>query len=213
VSRGPLWATDTTRGTGPSTTELERVGQRYVNKYGVMNGPNAQRGLYVGTIRVGASGVSDSQTFRHVWNAYNRVQRHMFVVDAASTWNYTLAAIRQANGNAANQLDFVMGLIEDPIWAEVRSSASNTVGATFQVGIGINTGTITYAPNQIRNFGYSAGAGHYATASAVLHRLPFSIGRYPLIWLEQSEAVIASTTSWLAGSSDPSSGIFGYLMA
>lgn len=208
VSRGPPWASDSSRGTGASTTELETLDLRHVNKYAISNGPGAQRGLYVGTIRMAAGVVADSKAFRHVWNAYNRVRRHMIVVDVTSQWNYTLATVRQANGNTANQLDFVTGLNVEPVSAEVRATASNTVGASFGVGIGL--GGTTYAASQIRTLGYSAGAGRYATPAAVLNGF-LGIGRVTLLWLEQSEAVIASDTTWLSGGT--TSGIFGYLMA
>lgn len=205
VSRGPPWASDTTRGTGAGTTELELVDVRYVNKFPISNGPAAQRGLYVGTIRMASGGVADSRIFRHVWNTYNRMQRQMWVYDAASGWTYTSPTGRQANGNSANQLDFLLGLNEEPVLAEIRSTASNSVGASFGVGLGL--GSLVFTNPQIRNQGYSDGAGHYATATAVFDS-PIGVGRYTLVWIENGDAI--GITSWL---SNGASGIFGRLMA
>ena len=55
-------------------------------------------GLWVGTIRMSGSGVcEDSAAQRFVWNAYNRVVRHLLARNTVGTnWSYTLETWRQA---------------------------------------------------------------------------------------------------------------------
>jgi hypothetical protein len=215
LSRGPAWTSSippASRGTGAGTSELARVDGRRVNAWAISNGPAAQRGLYVGTIYVGAAGVSDSIAFRHVWNFYNRVRRCMEVYEATSTWIQTTpGTVRQANGSAANQLDFVIGINDDPVWAEVVASAApsgSSANATFGVGIGVNVATLT--GGILRPTAYSGGPNQYETATAVLNKL-VGIGRTFLVWMEYATAT--NNTSWYGGAAFPQSGIFGYLMA
>lgn len=55
LTRGPLWTSDTARGTGAGTTELQRVNGIWTNKVAITNGPAAGMGTYVGTIRTDGS--------------------------------------------------------------------------------------------------------------------------------------------------------------
>lgn len=197
VSRGPAWSSDTNRGTGSGTTELERVGGRYVNKYAISNGPAAQRGLYVGTIRMTGGAVADNSAFRHVWNAYNRVSRRLQVVEATTSWSYSTATWRQANGSTANQLDFVIGLSEEPVFAQaIGRATSNADGVDVAVGVGLDVtnanSAATYASLSL--YGIALSSSHSVSPLATYEAFP-GIGRHFLAWLEWSEA--AGTTTWL----------------
>jgi hypothetical protein len=59
ATRGPAWTSDTARGTGAGTTELELVNGIYLNKVAITNGPAANRGTYLGTIRTNGSATVD----------------------------------------------------------------------------------------------------------------------------------------------------------
>lgn len=55
LTRGPKWddgtaGSNTARGTGANSTELERVKGIWLNKIAISNGPAANRGTYVGTV-------------------------------------------------------------------------------------------------------------------------------------------------------------------
>src|SRR3990167_7499962 len=144
ATRGPAWTSDTARGTGAGTTELEVLEGRYVNKIAITNGPGAQRGLYVGTIRSDASSqINDSITLRMVWNMYNRVLRSMRVKDLADSWTYSTAAYQQANASTTNQLDMVRGLEEDTVSAHVSAAVSTSTASARAVyaGIGLDSTT------------------------------------------------------------------------
>lgn len=189
ATRGPAWTGDTARGAGAGTSELEFFEGRWVNKVAITNGPAARCGLYVGTIRSdGSAQINDTAAKRHVWNTYNRALRPMNVVDTTDSWNYTLAAFQQANANAANQLDYVVGLAEEAVTARVLVTATNGGSVRVTAGIGIDSAVANSA--QI----YGGGAGGTPSVSLAHYAGQPGIGRHYLAWLEWSTA--SGTTTW-----------------
>jgi hypothetical protein len=216
ATRGPAWTSDTARGAGAGTTELELFEGRHVNKVAITNGPAARRGLYVGTIRSdGSAQINDTLAKRHVWNTYNRVLRAMKgATETTDSWTYTTATFRQANANAANQLDYVAGLAEDAVFAQVFASAQNNAAANtvgMRAGIGVDSTTTTSAQQMtIANNIVSASA---MPVLASYRGIP-GIGRRFLAWLEWSTA--SGTTTWFGDDSVPDRvqhGIIGEVMA
>lgn len=192
ATRGPAWTSDSARGTGAGTTELELYEGRYVNKVAVTNGPAARCGLYVGTIRSdGSAQINDSEAKRHVWNTFNRVTRPMRIFENNVTWNYSVAGgIRQVNANTANQLDVVIGLAEDEIdvqaFATVQSTNTNDTAST---GIGVDSTTTN-----------SAFLNSTPTLASVENPQSFyraipAIGRHFYVWLERAGGA-AGTLTW-----------------
>jgi len=173
------WTNDTTRATGVSTQ----------NGVLVKTGDLTRR--YMGSFRTTAvAGQSeDSIAKRYLWNFYNRVLRKMLVQETTSTWTYMVATFRQANANAANQLDFVVGIQESPVKAEVLVSVFNAGGIQAEVGIGIDSTTVNSA--DLAPFITTIASPIIATAK--FEGFP-GIGRHILTWLEQS--VAAGTTTW-----------------
>ncbi len=51
LTRGPAWSSDAARGTGAGTTELQCINGILTNKVAITNGPGANLGTYVGTVR------------------------------------------------------------------------------------------------------------------------------------------------------------------
>lgn len=195
LSRGPAWTSDTARGTGAGTTELQRLNGRYVNKIAISNGPAAQRGLYVGTVRSDASSqVNDSATKRHVWNSYNRIPRRMLRQESTS-YSYTTATFRQANASTANALDIVRGLDEDMASFEVASWVTNaTAASSASVGIGLDSTTADSSVIRL-HAGMSAAADN-RFPRAVYLGLP-GLGRHLMNWLEKGHG--AGTDNWNNG--------------
>ena len=192
ATRGPAWSSATARGTGAGTTELEMLEGRYVNKIAITNGPAAQRGLYVGTIRsTSASQIEDSLAKRYVWNNFNRVPRNMQARDATNSWAYSTGSFRQANGSTANQLDFVRGLDEDAVTAHLSAggSGSDATLRTVYGGIGLDSTTTHAGLIGVAGFHSAAQAG----VSAYYSGLP-GLGRHFLAWLEWGNP--AHTTTW-----------------
>jgi Phage portal protein len=132
ATRGPAWTSDTARGTGAGTTELQRVSGIWTNKNAITNGPAANRGTYVGTIRSNASSQIDwklgssasgggAATFG-VWNYYNRRSVRAWVQDSTSTYAYSSATTRAVNNSAGNRVNFVSGMAEDAPYANYKAT-------------------------------------------------------------------------------------------
>lgn len=207
ATRGPAWTSDTARGTGAGTTELTRVDGRWVNAVSITNGPAAQRGLYVGTIRSnGSAQINDSLALRHVWNTYNRVARPMQVIEATNTWTYSTAAFRQANGATTNQLDMVRGLNEDAVVARVQAFASNSTATErgVAVGIGLDSTTVFSGVS-----GFISVAGNAKAISGAAYTGLPGLGRHFLAWLERGDGTDVQTWYGDNGGAMLQSGIQG----
>lgn len=184
ATRGPAWTSDTARGGGAGTTELELFGGKWTNKNAITNGPAAHCGLYVGTIRVdGSTQVNDAFVKRHVWNCYNRVPRGMARQDT-SAWVYSSGVTRQANANAANQLDLVRGLDEDSVTAQVFGLAQSTdAGVSGGAAVGLGLDSTTAGVTGSINGGGFLVQNVYAPSFSRWEGLP-GLGRHYLVWLE-----------------------------
>lgn len=172
------WTNDTTRATAIAL------------QHGVYvkSGTSAHR--YVGSFRTtGTSGqTEDSFAKRYVWNFDNRVTRPLRAVEATASWTYTTATWRQANAATTNQVDFVIGVAEDPYFVNVHGAANNSGANQFAVAVGVNS---TSVPSGLY------GDGQSSTESIVIgtHKAFPAIGRTFLAWIEWSRA--AGTTTWL----------------
>lgn len=101
---------------------------------------------YVGSFYCTTTGngqTEDSLTNRFIWNYYNRVPRPMRVTEATNSWTYTSSTIRQANGSTNNQLNFCIGISEDPVSATVSGEGTSTTssGGAFLNAIGLDSTT------------------------------------------------------------------------
>jgi hypothetical protein len=207
VTRGPSWPSDTARG-GSSVINYATLWP--TNAVSITNGPTANKGVKVGSIRANASSqLVDSKSFRWVSNAYQCVPRRMQVVEPASSWSYTTSTFRQANGNAADQLDFLQTEAGNILTAHVNASYSNTNAGTFgQSAIGINTvnGTsIVDATNSLAGVQTANGT----TPSTADYVDAPGLGRNIAIWEEWSSATGTGTFSGTAGGLIVQSGISG----
>lgn len=121
ATRGPAWTSDTARGTGAGTTELEMVKGIYVNKIAITNGPAAQRGTYVGSIRsngsaqidwkLGGTASGGSSIFAGVWNAYNQVDHVAYGHDSVTSYTYQSTTVRSSNNSDLNRVSYIIGLV------------------------------------------------------------------------------------------------------
>jgi hypothetical protein len=204
LGTGPAWSTDTARGTGAGTTELQLFKGLWTNKntitlrFGGASGNtvsvSANRATYVGSFRATANGqATDTKARRLLYNAYNQTQRPFIVNDAgAVTWNYSTDTWRQARANSANQLEVLFGL--DGQMMEV--TATSTVGGDgagqfCKVGIGLNS-TTAVATGSLAGFVTAYSSGVYsATAS---YRGNPGLGRHYFAWLERGHG--SGTQSW-----------------
>lgn len=181
------WTNGTTRATALTTQN------------GVLVKSGATTRRYLGTGRTtGTSGqCQDSRGEGHqaggrrfLWNYYNRVLLQAGVKDTTDSWTYTTATWRNANGSAANEVEIVVGWIEDYVRAVVHAMANTTVAAVVAVGIR------TDATNLNQAMLVGAPISGYGEVTAVY--LGHLLGYHPIGWLEISQAV--GTTSWYGDS-------------
>lgn len=181
-TRGPAWSSDTARGTGAGTTELERIAGIYTNKVAITNGPAANRGTYVGTIRtngssqvdwiLGGTAAGGTPASLHVWNMYNRVDvtAEIFNSTSSYTWTPGVATFRAANGTNNMRCSFVIGVRNDSVRAIYEAVGNNS--NAWMVGVGIDR-TTGFDSSIFYGAGTTAGIGiaersylgfHYAQA-------------------------------------------------
>jgi hypothetical protein len=213
ATRGPAWASDTSRGTGAGTSEIVLQNGIWLNKVAITNGPGASRGTLVGSVRTnGSSQLTDSAAFRWVSNAYNSMPRPMRVTEPANSWNYTTAIFRQANANAANQLDFLQTLAGGQVTADVFVTYSNTTVANLGVvGIDIDSINTTSIVSNLNNLQYVPVANYLVFSGAKYNGFP-GLGRHIAIWKEYSSAGGTGTFYSLAGGTILVSGIYGSVL-
>lgn len=157
----------------------------------VKSGATTRR--YLGTVRVsGTNKLDDTISTRYIWNYYNRVLRPMWVTEATASWTYTTASWRQVNANTLNQVHYVCGVSEDPVFVNVMGRAVSSLagGAAFAIGVGVDTTTA----NSAQLIG--AGATQAAQSCNGFYRGYPGIGWHFLAWLEISQAT--GTTTWFS---------------
>lgn len=178
---------------------------------GVLVKSGAATRRYLGTFyTTSTTQTEDSAANRYLWNYYNRSNRAMHVYDTTASWTYTTATWRQARATATNQLNFIVGVSEDCVTANVLSTISNsTAGVYAQVSIGFDS-TTSPATNARQKFGSSGGAGYYTGLDSTYVDIP-TIGKHSLIWIELSQA--AGTTTWYGTATGIVSGIAGSILA
>jgi hypothetical protein len=193
---GTAWTNDTTRAEALTTQ----------NAVYVKTGAADHR--YVGTIRTtDTDKTQDTLAKRFVWNLYNRVPRTMqAATETTDTWTYTTATWRQANANAANQLDYVVGLNDMAVEATALGMPSNSGSSATSTAIGVDS---TSTPGSLL-MPTSGHTGQIPVAATYIGTP--GIGRHFLAWLEYSSA--SGTSTWRGDSGAPTrlqAGIIGRL--
>lgn len=146
---------------------------------------------YLGTIRNTAAGtLEDSSRRRFIWNYYNRCQRDLYRFESANSWTYTAAAVRQANANPLNQVEFVLGVAEDlpnvTLLVTAGNSAASTVGATLGLDSTSSSANATSGTQAV-----NAGGTVQLTSRLLRCTTP---GYHYVSWNETSQAT--GVTTW-----------------
>lgn len=149
---------------------------------------------YLGSFHaLSATTTTDSQRQRLLWNYYNRVRRYMYRQDAAVSWAYASAVIRQANANVLNQLEVMCGVAEDDIEIDIQQLISHTVANTAVKNyIGFDS-LIAAAAGSTHVQGIPGAAGGGATASSKLATYA-QLGFHFYSWLESVPSGTATAT-------------------
>ena len=195
----------------PWTNNLTRaVGLQTVD--GIYSKSSDLTRRYVGSFSTGSvSGqVEDSHANRHVWNYYNRQARPIVIVEPTPSWSYNVNAYRQSNANVANQLDFLVGVVEETVSIQATSIVitNSATGRPCAVGIGIDSTTVNSSTRYDGNFATNLLG---FIMNAYYNDFPTQ-GRHMYTWLEKGGG--SSTQTWSGtglstGSSVVQTGIFG----
>lgn len=190
------WTNDTTRATALA----------YQDGVLVKSGGATRR--YLGTFyTTGTATTEDSAANRYLWNYYHRTDRQMVRNEATATWTYTTNTWRQANAATANQLNFVIGVAEDMVYAHAAGAARNsTAQQVAYVGIGLDSTTVNSATLMPLASIFSS-ATHYVAVNAEYFGMP-AAGRHYLAWLE-IDVTATNTTTWAGSQDSAKSGIHG----
>jgi hypothetical protein len=225
LGTGPSWnagavaGSDTARGTGAGSTELELRNGFLTNKntitirFGSVSGNtvsvSANRATYVGSARMTANGqTEDSRAKRFLYNAYNQSKRQFLRNDATASWSYSTASFRQANNSTSNQVEYLAGLTGSALDATVMGIVvnSSTTYRVIYVGIGLDSTTVNSAT--VQEFS-RANDTEVAGVPKTFYTGYAQLGYHYLAWLEKGAG--ADTQTWIGteGSSNYYAGIFG----
>ncbi len=174
------WTNDTTRATA------------IVLQNGVYVKSGATTRRYAGSFRTTtvANQTEDSLVKRYLWNYYNRVARPMRVIEATDSWTSAVTAFRQANGSVANQLDFVIGVAEDPVSATVAAHVSHSSGTGEAAsGVGLDSTTVSSSIGGFIDIVSASGEIHGTSA---FYKALTPVGRHFLAWLEYTSVATAT---------------------
>ncbi len=130
---GVEWSNATLRAVALVSQDGRWVKNGYTNK------------LYLGTIRCNGVGqTADTYLARLCWNNYNRTPRQLRILETANSWTYNSADFRPFNNNGANQIEYVVGLVEDMLQLVCTASATYTgAGYTAALGIGVDSQSVS----------------------------------------------------------------------
>jgi hypothetical protein len=204
ATRGPLWSSDTARGTGAGTTELDFTKGIPRNKNNITNGPAAGFGTYLGTIRsngsaqidmkFGSAAVGGGEARLCVWNAHNRVNLRAQVQDTTVNWAYGSPAVRPKNNSNTWRITMVRGLNEDAVRAVHHCTAfGGSVAANYlYFGIGLDSTTAHAADAAAGILQLESAVANGKSAEAVYHGWP-GLG---LHYLQATEGQGDNVASW-----------------
>lgn len=184
LSRSAPWASDTARGTGSGTAELQRVNGFPVNKQAITNGPPAGYGTYVGTVRSDSSGQINWQpggigsggtaALLGVWNAYNRINVKGLIGDSTNSWSYNGTTTRPADNSTTMRVSFVQGLQEESFEAKYEASFSNDSGGHGgYAGVGYDNASAFSGSANVGNNGTATGLWLNVSGAAIAQDLGF----------------------------------------
>jgi len=198
LTRGPAWTSDTARGTGAGTTQIAMQNGIWTNAVAITNGPSANQGTYVGTVRSDGSSqlnwtatpsaaAGGAEAKLHVFNAYNRVMFTGLSLDNTGSWTYATATWRSLDNSAANRISYIDGLAELTINASLQGGVNQTAGGLYHFGINRDSTTATPTLETLSQIGATNG-----TAVCQTYFAP-SLGYHYLQAMEASGSALSTT--------------------
>lgn len=141
---------------------------------------------YVGTIYMdAASKCQDTEEKRYCWNYYNGVNRKLYKHDNTDSWTYAVASWRQWRATATNQVEFIIGLNELPVYFLVNGAGRNAAAECyFSIGVGLDQTTANSGDYSLSGNG---AASNYFSNSFSLYNNLAGVGFHYLAMLELAQ--------------------------
>lgn len=174
------WTNDTARATALAWSKGVRI----------KSGAPTRR--YLGTGRTtgvsgqcedSAGGTHQAGGKRFLWNNYNRVLRALKVIDTTDSWSYATGTWRQANNASSNKVEFVVGVAEDIVKADLYVSVSLASNSARAASVGIGIDSVT-AGSGMRHGGFNISANTLIAPTSATHAYNPAEGYHYLAWLE-----------------------------
>jgi hypothetical protein len=207
---GPAWSSDTARGTGAGTTELQLVNGIWVPantitiRYGASGGDTVSvpvsRATCVGWFRATANGITeDSAVKRFIGNSYNRVPRALRRSDPADNWPWSTNSYRQQNNNAANKVEVLRGFDVEPVdITMVATMFTSDTLITGYFGIGVD---VTNAKDLSCIGGMINAISTYSTPGTCHYCASPGLGYHALNMVEKGAG--SGTQTWYGDANQP----------
>lgn len=148
---------------------------------------------YLGTFYTTATTTTeDSGAKRFLWNYYNRIEKKLKIQDSTNSWTYNSSTWRSANNSAANRVELLAGLVEDPLNLIVISMwiGGGTSTCAFGVGVGEDVTNANHATGVNGMSGVeqtpSADTATIIMTFSYFHKYPSSIGYHYYQWTENA---------------------------
>lgn len=138
------------RGAGVGSSAIELLGNTYVNKVAIVNGPAAQMGTYLGTIMTNAANQLDwklgslasggGEAWLGVWNVSNRVEVGTAVQDSTASWTKATNTTEALNTSNTWRVTRVCGLNDSILKAVILSQVfPPSTGSAAGVAVGLDS--------------------------------------------------------------------------
>lgn len=205
---GPAWTSDTARGTGAGTTELQQLDGLNANKNTMTCRFNntttfscaANQCTYLGTMRTGAAGQTNfiygasaaggTAGLFGIWNAYNRIQIKTTVTDSTANFTpYSSATIAALDGSNGNRVSFVNGLAEDGIAAQLEARVQLSTGFLYRIGFALD------ATNALDKQALTTGGTSFQASQTVRNNYAAQLGFHFIQATQQGDGTNAVTVS------------------
>lgn len=221
IVTGPAWTTSTAgsgaRGTGASTTQLQRINGIWVNAVQISGknssttySINASLATYLGTILIDTT---PGQVTCHrnygqsrkwgVWNAYNRVPIYLKAGDATASWSSAVSVgPRLSNASAANSLIVLSGLAEETYDIRmVQNIKLDTNGSNGTITIGAGWNATAFSGTTGTQAINNAGVDVHTVTGISEYISPPSLGANLVNAVEQLIVTTGAVTgTWIGGS-------------
>lgn len=151
----------------------------------------------------------DSKTKRWVSNRYNEAPRHMQALETANSWSYQSTTPRQANANAANQLDMVCCVPRLAAAEALGAMSNSTTNGSLGVLIGVNSITADSSTSKMQIINPATSGIFNGKANWMGY---LGAGRNFIAWLEAAFVNAGTMTEYgTAGSTILQTGITGVI--